>query len=69
MNSRYNRGVENKELTMNLNKEIQEAAELLKDEEILLGDTNAIASIIEDWLEEQLEEKRSRRWLHKKEGR
>ena len=41
---------------MNLNKEIQEAAELLKEEEILLGDTSAITSVIEDWLVEQLEE-------------
>ncbi len=40
----------------NLTGEILEAAKLLKEEQDLIGSPEAIASIISDWLCEQLEE-------------
>ncbi len=40
----------------NLTGEILEAAKLLKEEQDLIGSPSAIASIISDWLCEQLEE-------------
>ncbi|MGB5594650.1 MAG: hypothetical protein WBM62_11535, partial [Crocosphaera sp.] len=36
--------------------EILEAAQLLKDDQDLLGETEAIAKVIVHWLEEQLED-------------
>ena len=40
----------------NLSHEILEAAKLLKEEQDLIGSTEAIASVIFDWLYEELEE-------------
>ena len=40
----------------NLSHEILEAAKLLKEEQDLIGSTEAFASLISDWLYEELEE-------------
>ena len=43
-------------MVTNLSNEILEAAKLLKEEQDLIGSTEAIAKIISDWLCEELEE-------------